>query len=593
MALLKVLEGVCELYDIQQNKTTHKCLHKYLLPQVKLQRLTSADISSILKESVIGNTTNFDHLSLFEEEEDEGFPFLGFGEYGEPTIQFPTLTRSLSKGSRNSSKRNLNLIPKVTVNEGPPKERSVMHCKNSFEKCKPVGLPITTPHSQKDSLPVCTDSISTVLRGSSFITSTLEVGNESDMTDQLQIKNEINDSDFDDHDIIIENEDFDYAYSVNERILSPSSRELHGNISTSQICNSGDIVNENCGLFSENRESVVFREHSGQANGLSRSNNLAELTTVLLELNNRNKEFDKKLAKLKQAYEAKVSKILQEKTANEKKIQDTLKKIQSWQNKLVKTCVNTSTPKAEILSGTSTVVKDNKKGLKRSASARKKTEKVFKKDSVSSHSKFVPKDNNCHDPEPIMNIDSLVKDILECDDSMSVENIDAEIVSLSELYSGKNNSLSDLESLPETFENELSKFKKVKRSQGKNPDADLVKKVSHLKPVVCLNDIYSPKKESLKNIKCGSYIIVKLSSKKSVKYFCAVVRNKNPSGDYEVQYLERKGKNEFIFPEKEVVYKIEDGDIVQLLQDPTVNMKGLRLYYSFPGNNLDRFKSLT
>lgn len=594
MALLRLLEGVCELYENFQNNDTNKTVPSSLQPRVNIKRLTSADLARASKKPVTENSRGIDSLFLFEE--DGGFPFLGFGKYGEPTVQFPTLTRSLSKGFQDSSKKNQNFLPKININ-GHTKKRVIIKSQNILDTRKSVGSSGKTPHVQKESVSVCTStSLSSAVTGNSMKTSNQAVGNqfiELNMTEQIPIKKEINEKYFDDHDITIETEDFDYACSVNDRILSPPSHELHCRAGTNHVEFSENAVNESCGLSLENRESFVFQERSGQANGLSRPNKLTELTTLLLELNNKNKNFDQKLGRLKRTYEAKVSKVQQEKSANEKKIQETLEKIQRWQDRL-ETCVDASSPEAEITTGTSTITKDNDKGLKRGTSARKVTGKTSKKNLVSSHSQSIKTESSCHDPEPIVSIGGFVRDIAECDDSMSVESIDAELVCLSELYSGTSNSFSDFESLGESSENELPKAKKMKASKDKSLENNIVEKPTHFMPVVCLNDIYSSKKESIKDkIKCGSYIVVKLSSKKSVKHYCAVVRNKTDSGDYEVQYLERKNQSEFIFPEKEIVYKIEDSDIVQLLQDPTVHMKGLRLYYSFPDSNLDLIKSFT
>ncbi|XP_064109122.1 uncharacterized protein LOC135217297 [Macrobrachium nipponense] len=594
MALLRVLEGVCELYENFQNDATNKTpVPSSLQPRVNIKRLTSADLARISKKPVTKNTRDFDSLSLFEE--DGGFPFLGFGKYGEPTVQFPTLTRSLSKGFQDSSKKNQNFLPKININ-GHTKKRIVIKCQNILDTRKSVGSSGKTPHVQKESVSINTSSLSSVATGDSMKTNNQTVGNqfiELNMTEQIPIKKEINEKYFDDHDITIETEDFDYACSVNDRILSPPSQELHCSTGTNHVAFSENVVNESCGLSSVNRESFVFQECSDQANGLSRPNKLTELTTLLLELNNKNKNIDQKLARLKRTYEAKVSKVQQEKTANENKIQETLEKIQRWQEKL-ETCIDASVPEDEITTGTSTLTQDKNKRLNRGTSARKITGETSKENLVSSHSQSIKTESSCHDPEPIVSIGNFVRDIAECDDSISVESIDAELVCLSDLYSGTSNSFSDLESLGDSPENELPKAKKMKAGKDRSHENNLVEKASHFLPVVCLKDINSSKKGSIKDkIKCGSYIVVKLSSKKSVKHYCAVVRNKIDSGDYEVQYLERKNQSEFIFPEKEVVYKIEDSDIVQLLQDPTVHMKGLRLYYSFPGSNLDMIKSFT
>ena len=242
-----------------------------------------------------------------------------------------------------------------------------------------------------------------------------------------------------------------------------------------------------------------------------------------------------------------------------------------------------------------------KKGVDRKRTAKASKNTPFKrssaKDSSSQGNGSARKsESNAHDPEPMVNMETLFDEGLEYENSELMDNIDAELVSLSDLYSLTNNSFSDLGSLDESSDERKSKKrkpnKKQQQQQQRQPASEVTEKITTLKPVVCLNDIYANKKSTSKEaIKCGSYVVVKLASKKTVKHYCAVVRNKTKSGEYEVQYLERKNKHDFIFPEKEIMYKIDNRDVVTVLQEPTVNVKGLRLYYSFPNNNLEQVSS--
>ncbi|KAK7072121.1 hypothetical protein SK128_013985 [Halocaridina rubra] len=447
-------------------------------------------------------------------------------------------------------------------------------------------------------------------------------------------------------DITIENEDFDCpTYDVPERMFSSGNLQ---NPTSDHLLSSFLQINNNLGVSLENENDLVSRcSQSKSFNGHRKQFDLRDLTSQLLELSNKNNNVDKKLAKLKQEYESKVALFQAEKRGNETKMKNILKLLQSWKDGGE---VNHSEIGTTSFSNKNTGLSSKRKeGFQQSAAEGHYSRKRARKGIKILHDKI----GNSDSQSPDKGLKTLPLDILydkgghydsqspdeglidsdnffdESVEGFSLESLDVQLVCLID-----NNIHNTNFPKPESKKKLKNQMEETPHSilmtseLGKDyKEEDILKKIFALKPCIKLKDIYKDrnknkqeqlsqkeiKKEklasievkcekiskceakhekfSLIDVKCGSYVVVKLSSKKSVKHYCAVICEKSESGEWFALYMERKTKQEFIFPEKEIIYKIDEGDIVRVLQEPEVIIRGLRVYYVFP-DYLDDIESL-
>lgn len=68
-------------------------------------------------------------------------------------------------------------------------------------------------------------------------------------------------------------------------------------------------------------------------------------------------------------------------------------------------------------------------------------------------------------------------------------------------------------------------------------------------------------------IESGAFVLVKLATKKTIKYFTAEIKEIHEES-YEVQYLKRDPNSQKFTREDETVYEIDKGDIVFKLSHP-------------------------
>lgn len=91
--------------------------------------------------------------------------------------------------------------------------------------------------------------------------------------------------------------------------------------------------------------------------------------------------------------------------------------------------------------------------------------------------------------------------------------------------------------------------------------------------------------EEFDNIKTNDYVIVKLSGKKSVRYFLALIVSCDDQ-DFTVKYMKKISSNKFVF-EGEKLWTVLKNDIIGKLNQPTINNRELYIF-----NDINKFNNI-
>ncbi|GBL74441.1 hypothetical protein AVEN_235391-1 [Araneus ventricosus] len=87
---------------------------------------------------------------------------------------------------------------------------------------------------------------------------------------------------------------------------------------------------------------------------------------------------------------------------------------------------------------------------------------------------------------------------------------------------------------------------------------------------------YNPPANAIKNIIQNDYVVIKLSGKKSVRFYVGVIISQDAFDEYTAKFMRKCGKDKFTFPENDDIAEVGWSNIVNVLSQ--LKTKGNNMY---------------
>lgn len=89
-----------------------------------------------------------------------------------------------------------------------------------------------------------------------------------------------------------------------------------------------------------------------------------------------------------------------------------------------------------------------------------------------------------------------------------------------------------------------------------------------------------PRSPNMITLQSGTYVVVKLSSKKSSKHFVGLLMNKNSMEDYTIKFMKRKdgSPNGFIWPQIDDQSIVSFEEVIGVLDQPSIDRRGINYF---------------